>query len=95
MSNRFDDKAAVLMVLGLAMMMCVQAIVSMMVATGIGIVTGQPLPMLCKGGSSILSTCIYFGIFMAVSREQKMRYVLYEQVRTASENEVPKIIIEQ
>ena len=69
-SNRFDDHAAMLMVMGLGLMITLQAFVSMAVATGLGPVTGQPLPLFSRGGTGIIIASVYFGIMMAVSREQ-------------------------
>ena len=69
-SNRFDDHAAMLMVMGLGLMITLQAFVSMAVATGLGPVTGQPLPLFSRGGTGIIIASLYFGIMMAVSREQ-------------------------
>ena len=69
-SSRYADFSAMLMVMGLALMITCQALVSMMVSVGIIPVTGQPLPMISRGGTSVLITSIYFGIIMSVSREQ-------------------------
>ena len=40
----------------------------MMVATGVMPVTGQPLPMISRGGTSVMITGIYFGILLSISR---------------------------
>ncbi len=69
-SSRYSDMPAMLMTMGLALMITCQALISMLVAVGLGPVTGQPLPMISKGGTSVLITSIYFGIMMGVSREQ-------------------------
>lgn len=69
-SSRYADFAATYMVMGLALMLTCQALISMMVAVGLGPVTGQPLPLISRGGTSVMITSIYFGIMMAVSREQ-------------------------
>ena len=60
-----------LLVIGLSLMIVTQAFVSMLVATSLGPVTGQPLPMISRGGTSILITSIYFGIMLGVSRQIK------------------------
>ena len=69
-SSRYADQPAMLMTMGLALMITCQALISMLVAVGLGPVTGQPLPMISRGGTSVLITSIYFGIMMGVSREQ-------------------------
>ena len=70
-SSRYSDMPAMLMTMGLALMITCQALISMLVAVGLGPVTGQPLPLISRGGTSVLITSIYFGIMMGVSREQK------------------------
>jgi len=57
-----------LLVMGSALMVCFQAFVNMLVAVGAGPVTGQPMPLVSRGGTSTLITCIYFGIILSVSR---------------------------
>jgi len=56
------------LVLGLGMMMVLQALVNMAVAVGAFPVTGQTLPLISKGGSSILITSFYIGMILSVSR---------------------------
>lgn len=92
-STRYEDKAAMLMVMGLALMISCQALVSMLVTVGIGPVTGQPLPLVSKGGTSVLFTGLYFGIMMGVSREQKSMQVREERAKTESADEVPDDIV--
>lgn len=57
-----------LLVLGLATMIVLQAFINMAVAVGIIPITGQPLPLISRGGTSIIITCAYFGIMLGVSR---------------------------
>ena len=94
-SNRFHDYAAMLMVMGLALMITCQALISMMVAVGIGPVTGQPLPLISRGGTSVLITSIYFGVLMCVSREQKQLSEQQQADLRQSENDVPDITLEE
>ena len=68
-SSRYSDMPAMLMTMGLALMITCQALISMLVAVGLGPVTGQPLPLISRGGTSVLITSVYFGIMMGVSRE--------------------------
>ncbi len=56
------------LLLGLAMMIVFQALTNMAVGVDLIPVTGQPLPLLSRGGSSIIMTSIYFGIIQSVSR---------------------------
>ena len=57
-----------LLAIGLCTMIVMQATISMCVAVGLGPVTGQPLPLISRGGSSILMTCIMLGIVLSISR---------------------------
>lgn len=57
-----------LLALGMAVYIVLQALCHMAIVTGAGPVSGQPLPLISKGGSSILITSIAFGILLSVSR---------------------------
>lgn len=57
-----------LLVLGMAVMIVLQALFHMAIVTGTGPVSGQPLPLISKGGTSILVTSIAFGVMLSVSR---------------------------
>lgn len=94
-SSRYEDYAAIFMVMGLALMLTGQAMVSMMVAVGLGPVTGQPLPLFSRGGTSVIITSLYFGIMMAVSREQAERRALEKASAQESWEEVPEIHVEE
>ena len=93
-SSKYAEYSAMLMVMGLALMLTCQALVSMMVSVGIGPVTGQPLPMISRGGTSALVTSLYFGILMCVSREQKELQERQLSSIVASEEDVPDIQID-
>ena len=45
------------------------AMFNMLVAVGLGPVTGQTLPLVSWGGSSLIFTCMSVGILLSVSRE--------------------------
>jgi cell division protein FtsW len=57
-----------LLAIGLAFMIVIQALVNMGVTVGILPVTGLPLPLISLGGTSIIFTCLAFGIILSVSR---------------------------
>lgn len=94
-SSRYEDYAAMLMVMGLALMITCQALISMAVAVGIGPVTGQPLPLISRGGTSVLITSIYFGIILCVSREQNELVNRGKTARAESEEMVPELDLEK
>lgn len=56
-----------LLLLGVTMLIVYQALMSMAVGVGM-FVTGQPLPLISRGGTSIFMTCAYFGIILSISR---------------------------
>ena len=80
-----------LMTMGLALMITCQALISMLVAVGLGPVTGQPLPLISRGGTSVLITSIYFGIMMGVSREQLTLRERVQDTIDDSRTEVPEL----
>jgi cell division protein FtsW len=62
-----------LIVSGLAFSLVFQAMTNMAVAVGLFPVTGQTLPLISMGGTSILFTCITIGIILSVSRDSTDR----------------------
>lgn len=60
-----------LMVLGLSLIVTMQAFVNMAVSVGLMPVTGQPLPLISMGGSSVFFTCVAMGMILGVSRESE------------------------
>lgn len=78
-----------LLVLGMAVYIVLQAICHMAIVTGAGPVSGQPLPMISKGGTSILTTSIAFGIMLSVSRYAANRKTKKQAV-VAEGNELPE-----
>jgi cell division protein FtsW len=54
--------------IGLTVLIVMQAMINMAVAVNILPVTGQPLPIISMGGTSILFTCVSLGILLSVSR---------------------------
>lgn len=56
-----------LLVLGVGLPIVFQAMINMGVAVGLFPVTGQPLPLISTGGTSIWMTCFAIGIVLSVS----------------------------
>lgn len=54
--------------MGIALLMVTQALFNMCVAVGFAPVTGQPLPLISKGGTSSIINCIYIGVILSISR---------------------------
>ena len=59
--------------MGLALLLVSQALFNMCVAVGLVPVTGQPLPLISKGGTSSMINCIYVGVILSVSRSSKKK----------------------
>ncbi|MDE7025794.1 MAG: FtsW/RodA/SpoVE family cell cycle protein [Paramuribaculum sp.] len=57
-----------LLVIGMAVMIVMQALFHIAIVTGVFPVSGQPLPLISKGGTSILVTSMAFGVMLSVSR---------------------------
>ena len=57
-----------LLIIGMAAMITFQALFHMAINTGVFPVSGQPLPLISKGGTSILVTSVAFGVMLSVSR---------------------------
>lgn len=93
-SSRYSDMPAMLMTMGLALMITCQALISMLVAVGLGPVTGQPLPLVSRGGTSVLITSIYFGIMMGVSREQNELRERVQETIDSSLDDAPIVTLE-
>ena len=49
-------------------MLSTQAFINMAVAVSLFPVTGQPLPLISRGGTSTLITCAYFGLILSADR---------------------------
>lgn len=68
---------------GLTLMLVLQAMVNMAVAVGLFPVTGQPLPLISMGGTSILFTAAALGMILSVSRSVEIETNPNLEVATA------------
>lgn len=67
--RRSPKAFATMLAIGCAFSLVFQALINMAVAVNLFPVTGQPLPMLSMGGTSIWFTSIALGIILSVSRD--------------------------
>lgn len=67
-AKRCEKQFPAFLVMGIALLLVSQAMLNMMVAVGLFPVTGQPLPLISKGGTSTLINCAYIGMILSVSR---------------------------
>ena len=72
-ASRCENNFPAFLAMGLALLLVVQAVFNMLVAVGIAPVTGQPLPLISKGGTSTIINCAYIGVILSVSRSAKKR----------------------
>jgi len=86
--RRCDRTFPAFMVTGLILLMTFQAFINMAVSVGAVPVTGQPLPWVSMGGSSMLFTAASFGIILAVSaNNQKNKEAANQLVVVDTPNE--------
>ena len=72
-ASRCENNFPAFLVMGLTLMLVFQAVINMCVAVDFGIVTGQPLPLVSKGGTSTIVNCAYIGMILSVSRSAKRK----------------------
>lgn len=72
-ANRCENNFPAFLAMGLALLLVTQALFNMCVAVGLAPVTGQPLPLISKGGTSTLINCIYVGVILSISRSAKKK----------------------
>lgn len=72
-ANRCENNFPAFLAMGLALLLVSQAMFNMAVAVGLAPVTGQPLPLVSKGGTSSIINCIYVGVILSISRSAKQK----------------------
>lgn len=70
-AKRCENNFPPFLAMGLALLLVTQALFNMCVAVGLVPVTGQPLPLISKGGTSTIINCIFIGAIISVSRTAK------------------------
>ena len=83
-----------LLVVGLGFFFTVQALINMGVAVSLLPTTGQPLPLISSGGTSIWMICIALGVIISVTRkEEEIKEV--ELRKTEDEKRLQEMLAEQ
>ena len=72
-ASRCENNFPAFLAMGLGLLLVIQATFNMMVAVGLAPVTGQPLPLISKGGTSTIINCAYIGAILSVSRSAKVK----------------------
>lgn len=71
-AGRCEKNFPAYLIMGLSLLIVTQALINMSVAVGLFPVTGQPLPLVSRGGSSIMVNCAYIGMMLSISRSARM-----------------------
>ncbi len=79
-----------MLIIGMSVFIVFPALFHMAINTGFFPVSGQPLPMISKGGTSILVTSLAFGIMLSVSRTAAMSAKKEENV--AEKDSLPEYL---
>jgi cell division protein FtsW len=88
--RKCDKTFPAFLVMGLSISVVFQALVNMAVAVGLLPVTGQPLPLVSMGGTSMLFTGAAFGIILSVSREVRRQEELQARKIAEKKQEEPE-----
>ena len=84
------------LVMGCALLLVAQAMLNMMVAVGLFPVTGQPLPLISRGGTSTLINCGYIGMILGVSYyNEKLNLDDQLAAQESTEEDIPEILRER
>lgn len=67
-ANKCEKLYPKYLVMGCGLLLGMQALTNMAVAVHLIPVTGQPLPLISRGGTSTVISCIYIGVILSVSR---------------------------
>ncbi len=78
-ANRCENSFPAFLAMGIAILLVSQALFNMAVAVGLAPVTGQPLPLISKGGTSTVINCVYIGALLSISRFAKKRVETEEE----------------
>ena len=81
-ANRCENNFPAFLAMGLATLLVTQALFNMLVAVGLAPVTGQPLPLISRGGTSTIINCLYVGIILSISRTAKKKDATKEETST-------------
>src|SRR5699024_7554943 len=75
-----------LLVIGVGLPIIIQAIINMAVAVQLFPVTGQTLPLISSGGSSIWMVCLALGMILSVSAAKKEEEIDIETIDIEEQN---------
>lgn len=85
-----DDPFAAYLIIGSALLIVIQAMAHMSISVGLGPVTGQPLPLVSRGGTSLVINCVYIGMILCVSRYARETRIAHERAKNGIAEEARK-----
>ncbi len=91
-AHKSEDVFGKLLVIGVGLPIVFQALINMAVAVELFPVTGQTLPLISSGGTSIWMTCLAIGIVLSVSSK---REAIIEQEQELEKEENPLEVLQE
>lgn len=88
-AKRCHEYFGIFLITGVGLLLVSQAMMHMMVNVGLFPVTGQPLPLISKGGTSIIINSVYIGMILSVSRTVDERQAQLAAETDKTENLLP------
>ena len=68
LAMQYKSTFPTLLTIGCALVICLQALFHICIVVGVFPVSGQPLPLISKGGTSIIATSLALGVMLSASR---------------------------
>ena len=91
-AHKSTDVFGKLLVIGVGLPIVFQALINMAVAVELFPVTGQTLPLISSGGTSIWMTCLAIGIVLSVSSK---RETIIEEEQLKEKEEDPLEVLSE
>lgn len=88
-SQKAESKFGMLLAAGMGFSILIQAFVNLGVAVNLLPVTGQTLPLISAGGSSIWMTCLAIGIILSVSKGAANEESIIEETEEPNTENIP------
>jgi len=88
-ANKCPGNFGALLCVGIGFSLVFQALINMAVAVNLFPVTGQTLPLISMGGTSIWFTCIAIGIILSVSRKVEIETKDGTEIDVLQESQIP------
>ena len=90
-AKKCEDPYPAFLVMGVGMIITLQALLHMYISVG-NFITGQPLPLISQGGTSVIINCVYVGMILSISRYAKKANANPQQSFEEIDNENNPII---